>query len=456
MGPGSGPGRRRVAGLYALHRDRHFRTVLDGLVDHAIAFSELQQQIELVLGRVGRDFEAQPDFGEADRRLLVDPERAAKIEIALGDDIARFQRDLDRGRDRFERDTGAGDQCFQQHVAGTEFEARAAARRVQPGHGHRAAGLDLAGQPFVLDRALGFQRNDGGGRISLVTFLDRGLHGAEFSGVHYCSLPDTSIVHVGCNGSERGCHHHMASPDIDFPSLSGTLRSSERSSAVITRRLKLSNAAEWRSRGRARLMVISSNSRPGLGRITNTRSASTTASSTSWVTRSRVGRVSAQRSSRWSCKSRRVNASSAENGSSSSSTSGCGTSARAIATRCACPPESSRGQAVALSARPTRASAAATLSRLTPAARSARPKPILSATLSHGSSRGSWKIMPILACGDMITALSSVTLPDVARSSPAMARSSVDLPQPEPPMMATISPGWISAEKRANACTPFG
>ena len=65
-------------------------------------------------------------------------------------------------------------------------------------------------------------------------------------------------------------------------------------------------------------------------------------------------------------------------------------------------------------------------------------------------------MMPILACGAEIAMSSSVTAPDVARSSPAMARSSVDFPQPEPPMMATISPGAISAEKRSSALTPFG
>ena len=64
--------------------------------------------------------------------------------------------------------------------------------------------------------------------------------------------------------------------------------------------------------------------------------------------------------------------------------------------------------------------------------------------------------MPILACGAVIVAPSSVTVPEVARSSPAMARSSVDLPQPEPPMMATISPSLISAEKRSSAWTPLG
>ena len=61
----------------------------------------------------------------------------------------------------------------------------------------------------------------------------------------------------------------------------------------------------------------------------------------------------------------------------------------AIATRCAWPPDNSRGQASALSVRPTRARARATFSRLTFAGSSDSPKPILSATLSQGNSRGS-------------------------------------------------------------------
>jgi len=65
-------------------------------------------------------------------------------------------------------------------------------------------------------------------------------------------------------------------------------------------------------------------------------------------------------------------------------------------------------------------------------------------------------MMPIFACGAEITMSSSVTVPDVARSRPAMARNNVDLPQPEPPMMATISPNLISAENRSSAWTPLG
>ena len=37
-----------------------------------------------------------------------------------------------------------------------------------------------------------------------------------------------------------------------------------------------------------------------------------------------------------------------------------------------------------------------------------------------------------------------------------MARSNVDLPQPEPPMTATISPGATSSEMPSSARTPLG
>ena len=110
-----------------------------------------------------------------------------------------LQRHLDGGRHRFQGHAGAGDQGFQQHVAGAEFESGAAGRRVQAGHRQRAAGLDLAGDAFVVDRALGFQRDHRGLGIGLVALLDRGLHGAEFGGVHFSSpglLPD-----IGCTGS---------------------------------------------------------------------------------------------------------------------------------------------------------------------------------------------------------------------------------------------------------------
>src|SRR5579863_4669272 len=110
------PGRRRTASSHPLHGHRNLRTIPDGLIDHAITLGEFQQKIELVLRRRGIDVEAQANFGEAHRRFLVDAERTAKIEISFGSHDTGFQRHLDRGRDRFQRDTGAGDERFQEHV----------------------------------------------------------------------------------------------------------------------------------------------------------------------------------------------------------------------------------------------------------------------------------------------------------------------------------------------------
>ncbi len=74
------------AALSAGHADVDRRSVPDGLVDDAVALGQLEELVEPLLRRVGVDREGQPDLRETDRRFLVDPERAAKIEIALGMD----------------------------------------------------------------------------------------------------------------------------------------------------------------------------------------------------------------------------------------------------------------------------------------------------------------------------------------------------------------------------------
>ena len=74
------------------------------------------------------------------------------------------QVDLQRGRDRLQRHARAGDQRFQQHVARAELRARAAGGRMQARDRQRAAGLDLAGDVLVVERALRLQRDDGGRR----------------------------------------------------------------------------------------------------------------------------------------------------------------------------------------------------------------------------------------------------------------------------------------------------
>ena len=98
-------------------------------------------------------------------------------------------------------------------------------------------------------------------------------------------------------------------------------------------------------------------------RRTTTRSASATASATSWVMRMVVKRCSPQMRSSRRCISIRVSASRAPNGSSRRRTPGRLTRARARATRCRWPPERTAGQSWARSARPTSLSAASAASR---------------------------------------------------------------------------------------------
>jgi hypothetical protein len=130
--------------------------------------------------------------------------------------------------------------------------------------------------------------------------------------------------------------------------------------------------------------------------------------------------------------------SSADSGSSSSSTRGSVMSARASATRCCWPPDSSPGLRAARWPMATRSSRS--LARLW---RSALPMPFilrLKATLSVaercGKSAKLWNIMavPRAAAGRLVMLrLSSRMSPLVTDSWPAIMRSVVLLPQPEGP-----------------------
>lgn len=53
-------------------------------MDDAIALGELHQRGHLLVREVAVDFHREADRAEADRRILDDAERAAKVEIALG------------------------------------------------------------------------------------------------------------------------------------------------------------------------------------------------------------------------------------------------------------------------------------------------------------------------------------------------------------------------------------
>ena len=96
-------------------------------------------------------------------------------------------------------------------------------------------------------------------------------------------------------------------------------------------------------RGRGSGTWISSRMRPGRAVITNTRSPRNSASSMSCVTKRTVFAASPHTRRSSSPISDRVWASSAPKGSSISSTSGSFASARAMATRCIIPPDSSFG-----------------------------------------------------------------------------------------------------------------
>mmetsp|Transcript_41238 Transcript_41238/g.96545 ORF Transcript_41238/g.96545 Transcript_41238/m.96545 type:complete len:157 (+) Transcript_41238:268-738(+) len=125
---------------------------------------------------------------------------------------------------------------------------------------------------------------------------------------------------------------------------------------------------------------------------TTTRSPSSTASSMSCVTSSRVTPWRWARPASRSCSFMRVKASTAEKGSSSSSTRGWAYRARAMAARCAWPPESCLGRAWAWAASPTSASRASACSSCRGAP---MPKATFCATVSHGNRRGSWNTTPM-------------------------------------------------------------
>ena len=140
-----------------------------------------------------------------------------------------------------------------------------------------------------------------------------------------------------------------------------------------------------------------------------------------------------------------VSTSSAENGSSMNKTSGCTTSARANPTLCRMPPESSFGYALWNPSNPTVSRIAFARSR-----RSSAPSPrafsgasTFSRTVNHGNSAKLWNTIETLIVCEWIGLPCQKTSPPEGFDSPASMRSSVDLPEPEGPSSATISPATI-------------
>ena len=148
---------------------------------------------------------------------------------------------------------------------------------------------------------------------------------------------------------------------------------------------------------------------------------------------------------RRSCIRSRVRASSAPKGSSRRRTPGLRASARASEARCAIPPDTSRGRWSAACSRPTSSSSSRTRSR--PSRRAVprgSPSSTFCAMVRQGRSRGSWKAIAVRSSTSATPESSSRMRPPVGASSPPTRRRSVDLPHPEGPTIATISPAATS------------
>ncbi|CAM5358795.1 hypothetical protein SCALM49S_00176 [Streptomyces californicus] len=154
-------------------------------------------------------------------------------------------------------------------------------------------------------------------------------------------------------------------------------------------------------------------------------------------------------------------------GSSASSRLGSPTRARAMATRCFSPPDSSFGVARSGGPGPTRASASRARSR-----RSRRPVPVYSrpsATLSTASRPAArwkcWNTKPMWRARSAESRASESadtsypatrTVPVVGRSRVPMTLSIVDLPEPDGPTTARSSPAWTVRFTEHRAWTPPG
>src|ERR1035437_449992 len=148
--------------------------------------------------------------------------------------------------------------------------------------------------------------------------------------------------------------------------------------------------------------------------------------------------VSCQTFNKHSCNSSVVTGSKAENGSSSSKTLGSTAKARAIPTRCFCPPESSRGYLKRKASRSTIFKYLVVCSSIFK-----RDKPLalltketFSSTLIQGSKAPDWKTME--------TSLGFSIVPDVSGSMPPISLKIVDLPQPEGPTRQKNSSSFTS------------
>src|SRR5215207_9726594 len=186
--------------------------------------------------------------------------------------------------------------------------------------------------------------------------------------------------------------------------------------------------------------------------------------SRSWVTTTTV-LPSAFRSANNSSTAPEVTESRLPVGSSAKSSGGSLARARAIAARCCCPPDRVAGSLPACSAMPTRSSSCCARSRQSPTGiflTKSIGSITFSTTVSVGKSWKNWNTRPTLrprqedspdSDNEPRSAPTTRTVPLVGRSIPASRFSSVVLPLPDRPTMATNSPFAISRLRWSTAMT---
>ena len=174
-----------------------------------------------------------------------------------------------------------------------------------------------------------------------------------------------------------------------------------------------------------------------------------------WVTISVVAGFSVQIRSSSTLSRCRVMSSSAPKGSSSRSTDGRTTRARAMETRCRMPPDSWAGLAFSNPSSPTSRTSSATSSRSPGRPATSRGSAMLSTTERHGSSAASWKAMPSWCSRRSSAGVrpSTSAEPLVGSSSPARIRRTVDLPHPDGPRRERKLPRSVCRVTSSSAWT---
>src|SRR5581483_4362935 len=153
------------------------------LQDDAVALRQPEQRHEVVFPQLVLEVEGDADLAEPDRRLPVDRERAAEVEVALHPHRAA-DREPERRRHRAQRHAGARRERLEQHVAGAGELAGAARRRMQARFHERPARRHRADDSARVEPTLGAQRHERRLGLLAVALLQRRLQRLQLVALH--------------------------------------------------------------------------------------------------------------------------------------------------------------------------------------------------------------------------------------------------------------------------------